>query len=204
MSPQISWFFKKPPFSFLSDYWNGYVLVTIRWTKQKIRSDKPVGLTSLWGSVPGLWRSFKRCLAVTDQNELPLSCQELLLTSRKVRLRALLLISVICQVGSSKVSMRCWIVSISNVIAQLQQLFSDKRQSIFFLIFLKHMSPLTSCRVNSRLVKVVEKVSGSDGQNKLPSAAKSCCSPSEKDIWEWCWSDIVLFLFLIWSLESLC
>ena len=51
LSPQIGSFSKKAPFSFLSGYWNGHVLVTIRWIKQKIRSDKPVGLTSLWSSV---------------------------------------------------------------------------------------------------------------------------------------------------------
>ena len=53
MSPQKVTFLKKPPFSNLSSYCSDSVSVTIRIIKQKTESDKPVGLTRLWGSV--LW-----------------------------------------------------------------------------------------------------------------------------------------------------
>ena len=51
MSPDNSWFFKKPPLSFLSGYWKGRVQVTITQIQQKIWSTGSVGLTSPWSSV---------------------------------------------------------------------------------------------------------------------------------------------------------
>ena len=53
MSPQKVTFLKKPPFSNLSSYCSDSVSVTIKIIKQKTESDKPVGLTRLWGSVYG-------------------------------------------------------------------------------------------------------------------------------------------------------
>ena len=60
MSPQKVTFLKKPPFSNLSSYCSDSVSVTIKIIKQKTESDKPVGLTRLWGSVEGLL-IFRNC-----------------------------------------------------------------------------------------------------------------------------------------------
>ena len=80
----MGWFFKRPPLQNLSDNWNGHVSVTIIWIKQKIQSDKPVGLTSLWGSVASPLGRAPALVIIHDPDPNPISCALLLITKLKL------------------------------------------------------------------------------------------------------------------------